>query len=442
MLPAAAHGVALAGGPSSSSVSVCRAAAAAGVNLGKPGEHLLDGILDCIHEVTAALAASAGRMSDSAYRVETAPRLAQWRIDSLSSCAYRKSDPFRIGPWNWSAIHTYFSSSSPAPLYLSVERNKQVLIRLFPEASALTRERPPIASFVISVVSAAGNRRTIVHPGICDKQLKNNDDFVWAIDTLSTGKLIIDVEFLDLKTVPPSVNTSTLPASSLSNLISFCVCAPKQYSHITMFHDHPCNWGGEPSSIWTGNHLPEQAAAAAVSSLGRMLSEGILTDITINATDGSIGAHRAVLAARSPVFRSMFSHNLREKELSAVDIPDMSVEACQAFLNYVYGSVRPDEFLTHRLALLRAADKYGIDDLMEACHESLTEDIDTKNVLERLQTAYLYRLPKLKGSCMRYLVSFGKIYDIGDEFNAFLQCADRDLIVEVFHDILSTWKGF
>lgn len=173
-----------------------------------------------------------------------------------------------------------------------------------------------------------------------------------------------------------------------------------------------------------------------------MLTEGIHTDIIINASDGSIGTHRAVLAARSPVFRSMFSHNLKEKELSTINISDMSIEACQAFLSYIYGNIKHEEFLTHRLALLRAADKYDIADLKEACHESLLEDIDTKNVLERLQNAALYQLPKLKSSCMRYLVRFGKIYDIRDDFNAFLQCADRELIADVFHEVLNTWKGF
>jgi speckle-type POZ protein len=119
-----------------------------------------------------------------------------------------------------------------------------------------------------------------------------------------------------------------------------------------------------------------------------MLHEDILTDITINAAEGSIRAHRAILSTRSPVFRSMFSHDLKEKELSTVDISDMSLDACQAFLNYIYGDLHSEEFLTNRLALLRAADKYDIADLKEACHESLLEDIDTSNVLERLQTAH------------------------------------------------------
>ncbi|MBA0705722.1 hypothetical protein Golax_017896 [Gossypium laxum] len=328
-------------------------------------------------------------MTESAYRVETTARLAQWRIDNLASCTYRKSDPFKIGNWNW---------------HLSVEKNRVLYVKLYPEISNLTRDNPPIASFIIRVVCSAGDRKAFTHPEIKDKQLKSNDDFVWPIEVPLTGKFIIDVEFLDLKTASPN--------------------------------------GGEPCSIWAEGLTQKQSNATALACLGRMLTQSIHTDIIINASNGSIGAHRAVLSARSPVFHSMFSHNLQEKELSTINISDMSIEACQALLCYIYGNIKHEEFLAHRLALLRAADKYDISDLKEACHESLLEDIDTKNVLERLQNAALYQLPKLKSSCMRYLVRFGKIYDIRDDFNAFLQCADREQITDIFHEVLNTWKGF
>ncbi|CAA2984135.1 BTB POZ domain-containing At1g55760 [Olea europaea subsp. europaea] len=291
-------------------------------------------------------------MSESAYQVETTSRLAQWRIENLASCTYRKSDPFKIGKWNW---------------HLSVEKNRTLSIKLYPEVSNITRESPPIASFIIKVVSSVGDRKSLVHP-VIDKQLKNNDDFVWAIEVPLTGKFIIDVEFIDLKTSFPN--------------------------------------GAEPCSIWSEGFTQRQSTETALSSLGRMFSESIHTDIVINSSDGSIAAHRAVLASRSPVFQSMFLHNLKEKEISAVNISDMSIEACQAFLNYLYGNIENEQFLTHRLPLLRAADKYDISDLKEACHESLLEDIDSTNVLERLQNASLYQLPKLKTSCMQYLVKF------------------------------------
>ncbi|XAR56831.1 hypothetical protein NMG60_11037451 [Bertholletia excelsa] len=328
-------------------------------------------------------------MSDSAYSVETTSRLAQWRIENLASCTYRKSDPFKMGKWNW---------------HLAMEKNRTLIIKLYPEISNLSRETPPIASFVIRVVSSVGDRKALTHPEIKDKQIKNNDDFVWSIDVPWTGKFIIEVEFLDLKIAPSE--------------------------------------GVEPYSIWADGSTQRQSNAAALASLGRMLSDSIHTDIVINASDGSIGAHRAVLAARSPVFRSMFSYDLREKELSTINISDMSIEACQAFLNYIYGSIQHEQFLNHRLALLQAADKYDVSDLKDACHDSLLEDIDTKNVLERLQSASLYQLTELKASCLRYLVNFGKIFDIRDDFNNFLQFAERDLIAEIFHEVLDAWKGF
>lgn len=338
------------------------------------------------------MAATWGPMTDGA-RVETAPRLAQWRVDPLPCYTYRKSLPFLIGLWNWC---------------ISVERNnKQTCVKLFAEntSSLKNGSSAPIASFIAKlIVSLPPNQQTIVHPGIFDKQLKY-DGFVWTIDSTVTGRFVIEIEFLDLKVADPS--------------------------------------GGEPASIWASRQVKQCSDSTALSSLARMLHEDVLTDITINAADGSVGAHRAVLATRSPVFRSMFSHDLREKELSTVDITDMSLDACRAFLSYIYGDVRGgEEFLANRLALLRAADKYDIGDLREACHESLLEDIDARNVLERLQTAHLYRLPRLKGGCLRFLVDFRKVYEMhDDDLNAFLQTADRELVAEVFHGVLAAWSG-
>lgn len=41
---------------------------------------------------------------------------------------------------------------------------------------------------------------------ITDKEIKNNEDFVWALEVPLTGKFIIDVEFIDLKIGSPNVS--------------------------------------------------------------------------------------------------------------------------------------------------------------------------------------------------------------------------------------------
>ncbi|KAJ0920663.1 hypothetical protein HanRHA438_Chr05g0243841 [Helianthus annuus] len=55
------------------------------------------------------MALAFARMSDSAYRVDTIARLAQWRIDSFGASSYRKSDPFMIGKWNCLKVMNYKS---------------------------------------------------------------------------------------------------------------------------------------------------------------------------------------------------------------------------------------------------------------------------------------------------------------------------------------------
>ncbi|KAF9608381.1 hypothetical protein IFM89_009747 [Coptis chinensis] len=320
-------------------------------------------------------------------KVETISRLGQWRIESFGPCSYRRSDPFKVGIWNW---------------YISVEKNRYLYIRLFPEPSKLCKDQPPIAKFVLRVSNLGANRRPYISP-IHERLLRNSEDFVWPVDCTFQGRFIIDVEFLDLR-----------------------IC--------------PIN-GGEPSSIWPSEGIVQTLSSqSSLRCLSRMLDEGIHADVTINTADGTLRAHKSLLSASSPVFQSMFSHNLKEKESSTIDIDDMSLESCTTLLSYIYGTIKQADFWKHRLALLGAANKYDIADLKDSCEESLVEDINSGNVLERLQEAWLYQLDKLKKGCLTYLFDFGKIYDVRDEMTNFFRHADRELMVEMFQEVLTVWR--
>ncbi|KAJ9673616.1 hypothetical protein PVL29_023271 [Vitis rotundifolia] len=324
-------------------------------------------------------------MGDS--KVETISRLAQWRIDNFGPCSFKKSDPFKVGIWNW---------------HLSIEKNRYMYIRLFPEPSRASKEQPPIARFVLRVSNSAASRRPYISP-IHERLLRTSDDFVWPVDSTFHGRFVIDVEFLDLK-----------------------IC--------------PLN-GGEASSIWPSDGVMQSLAAqSTLRCLSRMLNEAIHADVTINTADGTLRAHKAILSASSPVFQSMFLHNLKEKSSSTIDIEDLSLESCTALLSYLYGNIKQEDFWKHRLALLGAANKYDITDLKDACEESLLEDINSGNVLERLQEAWLYQLNKLKKGCLMYLLDFGKIYDVREEMNNFFRQADRELMLEMFQEVLTVWK--
>jgi len=51
--------------------------------------------------------------------------------------------------------------------HLALEKNKVLLIKLYPEISNFTKQNPPIASFVIRVLSSAGgDTKPLIHPGM------------------------------------------------------------------------------------------------------------------------------------------------------------------------------------------------------------------------------------------------------------------------------------
>jgi len=66
--------------------------------------------------------------------------------------------------------------------------------------------------------------------------------------------------------------------------------------------------------------------------------------------------HKAILAARSPVFAAMFEHEMEEKKQNRVDITDMDPEVLREMLRFIYTGKAP--FLDKLDAeLLAAADK-------------------------------------------------------------------------------------
>jgi speckle-type POZ protein len=326
-------------------------------------------------------------MGDS--KVDTISRLAQWKIENFGPCSYKKSDPFKVGKWNW---------------HLSIEKNRYLYIRFFPETSRVSKEQPPIARFVLRVSTTTGPARKPYISPVHERMFRVCEDFVWPVDCTFHGRFVIDVEFLDLK-----------------------IC--------------PLAGGGEASSIWPGDETMQSVSIqGALQCLSRMLDEGIHSDVTIQTADGTLKAHKAILSATSPVFQSMFKHDLKEKESSIIHIKDISLESCMALLSYLYGTIKEEEFWRHRQALLGAAHKYDIADLKDACEDSLLEDISSENVLERLQDAWLYQLNKLKKGCMTYLFDFGKIYDVRDEMNSFFKQADRELMLEMFQEVLTVWR--
>mmetsp|Transcript_94325 Transcript_94325/g.305175 ORF Transcript_94325/g.305175 Transcript_94325/m.305175 type:complete len:889 (-) Transcript_94325:94-2760(-) len=121
-----------------------------------------------------------------------------------------------------------------------------------------------------------------------------------------------------------------------------------------------------------------------------VLLAGEHTDVTIEASDMELGAHFAVLAARSTALRKMLTVHMRERFTMRIPMRDLSGAAVAHLLYFIYkGDLDVEQLQDDDLAtdLLRVADMYDLPLLVERCLQALTRSLSVENAADRLQLA-------------------------------------------------------
>lgn len=154
--------------------------------------------------------------------------------------------------------------------------------------------------------------------------------------------------------------------------------------------------------------------------LKSLLQSEDLSDVTIHVNGRDFRAHKAILAARSPVFRKMFTNGMKESHLNHVEIPDLEPRVFEHMLLFLYGAEsclmsqlhsKPKDVETEQLAieLLKAADKYQIEGLKLICERGIYEHLLTvESVARVLSSADLYNATELKARAIKFVVSHVK----------------------------------
>lgn len=131
------------------------------------------------------------------------------------------------------------------------------------------------------------------------------------------------------------------------------------------------------------------------NGLKTLLSEELFVDITIKCGDEEYRAHKAVIAAQSPVFKKMFETNMKEKAANLVEITDTDSMVISEMLTYLYtGSVPKMDDVAKEL--LVTANKYELLKLQLMCEKTMISGINLTNVMELLIFADSY----LKKACL------------------------------------------
>lgn len=177
--------------------------------------------------------------------------------------------------------------------------------------------------------------------------------------------------------------------------------------------------------------VPENHFAADMS---RLLESHLFSDVVLAVDGREFHSHKAVLAARCPVFAAMFEHDMEEKTKNRVDIIDVAQDVFQEFLLFIYTDRAPnlDKFAEN---LLVVADKYALQRLKEMCEERLCFDLSTDTAAERLAFADMHNADQLKTRAIDFIT--GHILPVM-ESEGWKRVSQKQphLIVEVFQNMV------
>merc|ERR1719309_195998 len=129
------------------------------------------------------------------------------------------------------------------------------------------------------------------------------------------------------------------------------------------------------------------------------------SDVTLKTKGRSFKAHRVILAARSPVFRAMFTHNMQEAKNNEVIIKDIDAEVMEELLRFVYTN-KVQDITKIAKALLAAADKYALDSLKVVCESTLIGQMTVEDVASILVLSDLHRCNHLKDAALAMIKRF------------------------------------
>ena len=174
---------------------------------------------------------------------------------------------------------------------------------------------------------------------------------------------------------------------------------------------------------------PSVVAVPNANGFGCILGDKEFSDVTVIAGDQEIPAHKALLAAKSPVFAAMFRSKMKEEQTNRITIPEKA-SVFEELLRFIYaGEVKKLEINAE--GLLPAADKYGIDQLKSLCELELVDQLNASNALQRLVLADLHGASHLKCEAIQVINSYASEVTQTEEWKTLIDSKPH-LLAEIY----------
>ncbi|GBN76330.1 TD and POZ domain-containing protein 4 [Araneus ventricosus] len=157
------------------------------------------------------------------------------------------------------------------------------------------------------------------------------------------------------------------------------------------------------------DELSEAAVCPFKEIVNLFKEDGTLSDVCLRAGTKSFPVHKLILSSRSPVFRAMFTKDMREKTSKCIDIPDLDADTLGRLLLYIYEDKIQELTWEAAANLFEAADKYEVLDLKEKCSRFLKSTLTESNVCKILLLADMHNDESLKKAVQEFILNNSEI---------------------------------
>nr|XP_026694552.1 kelch-like protein 12 isoform X2 [Ciona intestinalis] len=141
---------------------------------------------------------------------------------------------------------------------------------------------------------------------------------------------------------------------------------------------------------------------AIMDMLSKQQDSGRYCDVTLVAEGHNFPAHRAILAASSKYFDTMFNSQMKEEFEKVIEIKEVTKLAMEKVITFIYTNkfFFSDESINE---VLYAASLMQVQDLLALVIQYLSDEISPMNCLHYRQLGKLYSLNDLVLECDRYI---------------------------------------
>ncbi|GBO44466.1 Speckle-type POZ protein [Araneus ventricosus] len=171
-----------------------------------------------------------------------------------------------------------------------------------------------------------------------------------------------------------------------------------------------------------------------------LYKDQILSDIRLETVSKTFHAHKSVLCARSPVFASMLTTNMKEKLMNCIQVEDLEDSTIDQFLLFLYTDILEDLQWESAIQLYYAADYYQVQRLKDMCTSFMITGLNKSNMGDLLILADKHQDSDLKTAVEKFICKRDKEIFFTNEWESFME-RNPVLAMKTMHYYLKNSKN-